>query len=83
VDEAAQLKGQLQSVTARLNVQLADAGATAKKINDEKRKFAMLRKELEVLKGELAKETLEHETRMKELTKIDNLVLSQIGIEKF
>jgi CII-binding regulator of phage lambda lysogenization HflD len=70
-------------MTARENASLADAAATAKKINDEKRKFATLHKELEMLKGELARATVEHETLMKELTKIDNYVLSQMGSDRF
>jgi CII-binding regulator of phage lambda lysogenization HflD len=83
IEEASLLRHQLQAITNRENANLAESTAMAKKINDEKRKFATLHKELEMLKGELARATVEHETLMKELTKIDNYVLSQMGNDRF
>jgi chromosome segregation ATPase len=76
IEEASLLRHQLQAITNRENANLAESTAMARKINDEKRKFSTLHKELEMLKGELARATVEHETLIKELTKIDNYVLS-------
>jgi chromosome segregation ATPase len=83
IEEASLLRHQLQAITNRENANLTESTAMAKRINDEKRKFATLHKELEMLKGELARATVEHETLMKELTKIDNYVLSQMGNDRF
>ena len=51
----------------------------AKKFADEKKRFVAMHRELEMLNAELVRETVEHETLMKELNKMDSFVLSQMS----
>jgi hypothetical protein len=83
LEAVAELKRQLQTLTNRQNEHLAESTAIARRLNDEKRKFSILHKELEMLKSELSHETVDRETLLLELDKIDNFVLSQFGTERF
>lgn len=78
-ETADQLRNQLEAMTARQKQQMKEASLAAKKYGEEKRKFVSMHRELEMLNAELVRETVEHETLMKELNKMDNFVLSQMS----
>lgn len=78
-DKADQLRATLEVLTTRQKQQMKEAVATAKKFADEKKRFVSMHRELEMLNAELVRETVEHETLMKELNKMDSFVLSQMN----
>lgn len=79
--EEAKLKRELEAMTERQHAHMAESTNAAKRTNEERREFAALHKELEMLNTELARETVEHETLLKELSKIDDYVLTQMTAE--
>jgi len=75
--EADRLRIALETITARQKQQMKETAAASKKYGEEKRKFITRHKELELLHSELVRETVEHQTLLKELNKMDNALLSQ------
>lgn len=78
-EQADQLRNQLEATTARQRQQMKEASIAAKKYGEEKRRFVAMHRELEMLNSELVRESVEHETLLKELNKMDNFVLSQMS----
>ena len=78
-DEADQLRSALEVLTARQKQQMKEAVAVAKRFADEKKRFVSMHRELEMLNAELVRETVEHETLMKEVSKMDSYLLSQMS----
>lgn len=78
-EQADQLRNQLEATTARQRQQMKEASIAAKKYGEEKRRFVAMHRELEMLNSELVRESIEHETLLKELNKMDNFVLSQMS----
>ena len=79
MEQAADLRMQLQAITERQQKQMAESFELARKCQDERREYVELHKELEMLNAELARETVEHETLMGQLTRIDKAVLNQMS----
>ena len=77
-DQADQLRSALEVLTARQKQQMKEAQAVAKRFADEKKRFVSMHRELEMLNAELVRETVEHETLMKEVSKMDTYLLSQM-----
>jgi hypothetical protein len=69
----------LEGRTARQQQQLKEALGLAKKYGDEKRKYVAMHRELEMLNAERVREAVEHATLMKEISKMDAFVLSQMS----
>lgn len=78
-DEIDHLRSNLESLTTRQKQQMKEASNAARVYADEKRKFVSFHRELEMLSSELVRESVEHETLMKELNKMDSLILSQMS----
>lgn len=78
-DEIDHLRSNLESLTTRQKQQMKEASNAARIYADEKRKFVSFHRELEMLNSELVRESVEHETLMKELNKMDSLILSQMS----
>ncbi|OHS98030.1 hypothetical protein TRFO_35633 [Tritrichomonas foetus] len=78
-DELDRLKANLESYTTRQKQQMREATYAAKCIIEEKQKFRSFHRELEMLNSELVRESVEHETLMMELNKMDGLILSQMS----
>ena len=78
-DQADQLRSALEVLTARQKQQMKEAVAVAKRFADEKKRFVSMHRELEMLNAELVRETVEHETLMKEVSKMDSYLLSQMS----
>ena len=78
-DEIDHLRSNLESLTTRQRQQMKEASNAARVYADEKRKFVSFHRELEMLNSELVRESVEHETLMKELNKMDSLILSQMS----
>jgi hypothetical protein len=58
---------------------MKEAIAYAQEYAQEKRRFVSMHREYEILHAELVRETVEHETLMKDLSKRDGYVLSQMS----
>lgn len=78
-DEAEALRNTLEMYTARQKQQLKESAANSKRYGEEKRAYVMKHKQLQMLNSELIREKVEHQTLMKDLTKMDDVVLSQMG----
>lgn len=78
-DEAEALRNSLEMYTARQKQQLKESSANSKRYGEEKRAYVMKHKQLQMLNSELIREKVEHQTLMKDLTKMDDVVLSQMG----
>lgn len=76
--EAEALRNTLEMLTARQKQQIKEATATARKYSEEKRAYSMKTKELAMLNNELVREKLEYQNLLKELNKMDDVVLSQM-----
>ena len=77
--EIDRLRATLESFTTRQAHQSKEAAYAAKCYGEERRKFVAFHRELEMLNTELVRESVEHETLMKELTKMDAQVLSELS----
>jgi hypothetical protein len=78
-DQAERLRTALEARTAREKQQMKEAIAYAQEYATEKRKLVSMNREYEILHSELVRETIEHETLMKDLTKMDSYVLAQMS----
>jgi chromosome segregation ATPase len=76
---ADQLRAALEARTVRQQEQMREAVACAKRFADEKRRFVGMHRELEMLNAERVREAVEHATLMKEVSKMDGYVLSQMS----
>ena len=77
--QAADLRSELQAITERQQAHMDESTELAKNCQTERREYISLHKELEMLNCELARETVEHETLMKNLSKIDDMVINRMG----
>jgi chromosome segregation ATPase len=77
--KADQLRAALEARTIRQQEQMKEAVACAKKFGEEKRRFVGMHRELEMLNAERVREAVEHATLMKEVSKMDGYVLSQLS----
>ena len=73
------LRIQLESLTTRQRQQMKEATNAARSYSEERRKFVAFHRELEMLNSELVRESVEHETLLKELNKMDTQLLSQMS----
>jgi hypothetical protein len=73
------LKASLEARTARQQRQTKEALVHAKKYADEKKKFAAMHREFEILNADRVRESVEHQSLLRELSKLDGYVLSQIS----
>ena len=78
IEEETKFREQLETLNARHRGHLEEAMNAARRCSEEKRRFAAMQHEVEELNGELVRETIEHETLIKEVNKMDNEVLNQI-----
>ena len=78
METAGQLRRQLAGLTENQHKHIAESAAIVRKANDAKREFTTFQKELEMLNAELARETIDRETLMKQLRKMDDIVLTQM-----
>ena len=78
-DEIDKLRQNLESLTNRQKQQMKEAANASKNYAEEKRKFVAYHRELEMLNSELVRESVEHETLLKELSKMDGVILSQMS----
>jgi DNA repair exonuclease SbcCD ATPase subunit len=69
-DKTDRLRTTLEARTARQEQQIVEARTCAKKIAEEKRKFTSLTRELQMLNAERVRETVDHGTVMRELSKM-------------
>jgi DNA repair exonuclease SbcCD ATPase subunit len=81
-DKADRLRTTLEARTARQEQQMAEARTCARKIADEKRKFASMSHEFQMLNAERVRETVDHGTLMRELSKMDGFILAQMSSGK-
>lgn len=79
MEQAGSLRRQLQTITERQQKQMEESMELARKCQNERKEYVELHKELEMLNAELARETIEHETLMKEMTRMDQMVLNQMS----
>ena len=77
--KAADLRSELQAITERQQSHMDESTELAKNCQTERREYIALHKELEMLNCELTRETVEHETLMKNLSKIDDMVINRMG----
>ena len=75
---AAGLRKELELWTSRQNEHMDQATKLARKVQAERVDFAQLHKEQEVLNAEFARETLEHQNLMKELSNMDQFLLGEM-----
>lgn len=77
--QAALLRSELQSITERQQGHMEESTEIARNCQKERHEYIALQKELEMLNCELARETVDHETLMKNLSKIDDMVINRMG----
>lgn len=78
MDTAGKLRRELAGITENQQRNMAESAQVVKRTNDARRDFTALHKELEMLNAELARETIERETLMKQLQKMDDMVITQM-----
>ncbi|OHT04109.1 hypothetical protein TRFO_06410 [Tritrichomonas foetus] len=79
IDEETGYRNLLETLNARHRGHLEESMNAARKCSEEKRRFAAMQHEVEELNGELVRETIEHETLIKEVNRMDNEVLNQMS----
>jgi hypothetical protein len=80
-EKADRLRASLDVRTARQQQHMRDSLAYARAYAEAKRKFATMHCELEILSAERLRESVEHESLTRELSKMDGYVLSQMSAE--
>ena len=72
------LKRELSGITDQNHRHLEESASVIRRTNDARREYSALHKELELLNAELARETIEYETLMRQLHQMDESVITEL-----